>query len=133
MSKKRKKHFTTKNTHLKNEVKKEKLFTELQCSFLEKKPKEYDVINSFGFPISSINDIIHCVDYIRTSHRVVFEKNVEIDMIEEWVNNPSEKNHLVFNCFYNKNGDLEWYGRFISNEQVHTMKKIDDIIPKKFN
>jgi hypothetical protein len=127
-SKKTKKHFTTKQTHIKDRKKKEKLLIELNNSILKEKPKKYDIINCFGFPINSINDIIHCMSYMRNSHKIEFDKNIEVDMIEEWVNNPNEKNHLVWNCIENSNREIEWFGRFISNKQITQMKKVSDLI-----
>jgi hypothetical protein len=133
MSRKKRKHSTTKNTHLKEKLKREKLLMELKFSMLKQKPKKDEIIYSIGSPINNINDIISCLNHMRTSHQIEIEKKIEIEMIEDWLNNPIDKNHLIWNCIQNENRDIEWFGSFISNKDVQSMKDINDIILEKLN
>lgn len=88
---------------------------------LQSKPKEGDTITSFGAPISSIADIIDVCKMVETKHKVEMEADIVNRLINDYINDKTGKDHLVFNCV-KKGNDYHYYGMFISNEQIGWMK-----------
>ena len=94
--------------------------------------KDGDIIQSIGGPVSSVEDIVRCFEYYKTTQQIDFPDGTKEQMIADYLLDSSDKQHLVFNCVRVIDG-YEWRGCFISDEQVDEMTKVDDVFQQANN
>lgn len=106
---------------------------ERQLALTKSIPKPGDTnIHSIGGPVSSVEDIVRCFEYYKTTQQIDFPDGTKEQMIADYLLDSSDKQHLVFNCVRVIDG-YEWRGCFISDEQVDEMTKVDDVFQQANN
>jgi hypothetical protein len=106
---------------------------ERQLALRKTIPKPGDTnIQSIGGPVSSVEDVERCFEYYKTTQQIDFPDGVKEQMIEDYLLDSFDKQHLVFNCLRVSDG-YEWRACFISDKQVEEMTKVNDVFQQNNN
>lgn len=105
---------------------------EREQALWKKQPKRNEIVQSIGAPIESVDDIKQIFEWHKERQQIEFEEGVVEEMIEAYLKDSSDKQHLIFNCIEVKDG-YEWYSMFVSDKEVKEMKASDEAFSEKYN